>query len=96
MSCSTITLNASEGHAIDCKDIMLKLTQAVADNFDQDVKFVEGWVVIESDRGNKNPDLAVCANYFLISDETDTPTGLNSDVVCYDPIRARFKESDKF
>ena len=93
---SAITLNANEGHAIDCEDIITKLTFDVADEFDQDVKFVEGWVVIESDRGNKNPDLAVCANYFLISDETDTPTGLNSDVVCIDPIRARFKDSDKF
>ena len=87
---STIELTDNNGHATDCEDIITKITENVADDFDDGLELVEGWVVIESEKGKKIPDLAVCANYFLISDRSDTPTGLATKVLCYQPIRVRF------
>ncbi|MCH7769232.1 MAG: hypothetical protein IH828_09955, partial [Nitrospinae bacterium] len=93
-----ITLGANKAHSIDCLDIVNILTVDQGDpvihpeDFDVERVF-EGWVVIESEKGKRIPDLAVCANYFAAvwDDTNDEGGGVSVETVCYDPIRVRFR-----
>ena len=99
------TLGSNEARALDCDDIRSAFASAT-DSFsafaDAHHEVVEGFVVIESERGSRNPELAVCANYFLTSlreggaADGNEPTGASMHTLCIDPIRARFKNSNKF
>ncbi len=94
-----ITLNANEAHSVDCEDIVdilagPQLATPVIDPKSFVVQDIfEGFVVIESEKGRRNPDLAVCANYISFAIDTDgnTSLGTSLDVECFDPIRVRFK-----
>ena len=66
---SAITLSANLGEAIDCEDIVDLLTVDQGDPTIDPTDFAvegvfEGFVVIESKRGGRIPELVVCANYF--------------------------------
>jgi len=100
------TLGSNEARALDCADIRSAFASAT-DSFGlEDVEdVVEGFVVIESERGSRIPELAVCANYIFASAQdinfsaggsVEEPIGASIHVLCYDPIRARFKSSNKF
>ena len=94
-----ISLGGNEAHSIDCKDIhkLFKDSTPTIDPKDFTVKEVyEGFVAIESERGKKNPDFAVCANYFsaVWDDSNNSGGGVSTETVCFDPIRVRF--DDKF
>ena len=96
-----ISLSGNEAHSIDCEDIVDLLAEVlgtpVIDPRTFDVEGVfEGFVVIESERGKKNPDFAVCANYFsaVWDDSNNSGGGVSTETVCFDPIRVRF--DDKF
>ena len=88
-----ITLGANKAHNIDCKDIhkLFKDSTIDPDNFEVEEVY-EGWVVIESEKGKKIPDLAVCANYFAAvwDTSTDKGGGTSAQTLCYKPIRVRF------
>ena len=95
-----ITLSDNEAHSVDCEDIvdMLAPNQA-APAIDPTAFAVEGvfegFVVIESERGKKDPDFAVCANYFsaVWDDSNDSGGGVSAETVCFDPIRVKFDTS---
>ena len=99
-----ITLGPNEAHALDCEDIRSEFGSANNDFGDEDIfGLVEGFVVIESERGRRVPELIVCANYMLAAKAavTDTagtsePTGFGLHNQCYKPIRVRFRRSTKF
>jgi len=98
-----ITLSANKAHSIDCLDIVELLAVDQGDPTIDPTAFsvegvYEGWVVIESEKGKKIPDLAVCANYFAAvwDDGNNKGGGVSTETVCYDPIRVRFKKSNPF
>ena len=94
-----ISLSGNRAHSIDCEDIhkLLEDNGVDPDNF-QVQEVYEGFVVIESERGKKNPDFAVCANYFsaVWDDSNDSGGGVSAETVCFDPIRVKFSDNFVF
>ncbi len=96
-----ITLSANKAHSIDCLDIVDILTVDQGDPVINPEDFAvervfEGFVVIESEKGRRIPDLAVCANYILAIDDVNTGQGASLHTECIEPIRVRFKQNFKF
>ena len=95
-----ITLSENEAHSVDCLDIVDMLTDPQDDpeinplNFDVE-GVCEGFVVIESELGNKRPVLVVCANYFAAvwATNNDEGGGVSTQTLCYKPIRTKFDDS---
>ena len=91
------TLGSNESLALDCEDIRKVFETANRDFHAQSTSnLVEGFVVIESEKGRRIPDLAVCANYMLVAEQlagtnSVSPTGLSLHNQCYKPIRVRFR-----
>ena len=92
------TLGPNEALALDCEDIRKVFNDSVRFGEDDHFDLVEGFVVIESERGSSTPDLAVCANYMLVSRPSrfdtsggDEVTGLALHNQCYKPLRVRVR-----
>ena len=97
-----ITLSANKAHTIDCEDIVDLLAVDQSDPTIDPTAFrvggvFEGFVVIESEKGKRIPDLAVCANYFAAvwDDSTNKGGGTSAQTLCYKPIRVRFPQNFK-
>ena len=98
-------MGPNEAHSVDCEDIVDILAgpqlatpvvdprQFVVGDFDTTNEGIfEGFVVIESERGKKIPDLVVCANYSAYLFETSFDTVTTAvDTECFKPIRVRFE-----